>query len=201
MMQRQSAAVWLLLLLLIGVPLLGAAPPAAAAPAAPQAELITNGGFDAGATGWTQYSSAGSTLIGAYCPGTRTNCAWFGAKNNTEDRLSQKITIPAGVSARLSFWWTLETDELGTAADTFRVNLLNSTGGLIRTLATFDNSTLDEYTWDNPVFDISSYAGQTVQVQFVGKTDAINASSFWLDDVSVQTGGAYKKTRLPYIRR
>ncbi|MGQ9490727.1 MAG: hypothetical protein ACUVR4_11630 [Anaerolineae bacterium] len=39
--------------------------------------------------------------------------------------------------------------------------------------------------WDQIVADLSAYAGQTVVIQFAGRTDESNVSDFYVDDVSV----------------
>jgi hypothetical protein len=69
------------------------------------AELVTNGDFEAGNTGWTTGGSSSSNIgaFGFYHSATR---AWFTAAiNPNRGTLSQTITgLAAGQTATISFW-------------------------------------------------------------------------------------------------
>lgn len=171
--------------------------------AAPAVELIVNGGFESAGTGWSQSSARGNNLISGFFVYSGKAAADLAgnALNNDTDRLTQKITVPANVSARLQFWWALRTEEAGVAFDTLAIKVLNNSGGLLKTLATYDNTTLAPYTWEQASFDLSAYAGQTIQIQFEAKTDQGNPTEFFIDDVSVRTAGPMKRSFLPLIRR
>jgi hypothetical protein len=100
------------------------------------------------------------------------------------------VTIPSGCSATLSFWLHIDTTESTSTdkPDTFTVQLLNSSGTVLTTLATFSNlNAASGYTQHS--YDVSSYAGQTVTLKFSGtETDTDGGTtSFVLDDNALQT--------------
>jgi kumamolisin len=75
-------------------------------------QLITNGGFESGATGWTQYYSGGYyAIIGNRgLPHAGSQLALMCAYPDCDDRISQTITIPATIhKAMLSFWVSTQT--------------------------------------------------------------------------------------------
>jgi bacillopeptidase F (M6 metalloprotease family) len=72
-----------------------------------------------------------------------------------------------------------------TAYDTLKVQVRNSGGTVLATLATYSN--LDKgTTWVQRSFDLSAYKGQTVQLHFLGTEGSTTATSFLVDDVSVK---------------
>jgi len=156
--------------------------------------LLTNPGFESGATGWTQTSTLGFNPI-TNDPGqpahTGTWKAWFNGNGSADtDTVSQAVTIPSGCHASLSFWLHIDTTENTTTAkpDTFKVQLLNSGGTVLTTLATFSN--LDKVTgYAQHSYDVSAYAGQAVTLKFTGtETDANGGTTnFVADDTAIQT--------------
>jgi len=154
-----------------------------------QTQLITNGGFESGSTGWTATSgvitngTGESAHAGSYY-------AWLdGYGAATTDTVKQSVSIPSTVtSATLSFWLHIDTAETttSTAYDKLTVQLLNSSGTVLTTLATYSNLNANSgYTQKN--FDVSAYKGQTVQVYFKGVEDSEYQTSFVIDDVSLLT--------------
>ncbi len=131
-------------------------------------QLITNPGFESGATtGWSATSGIINTSSkeparsGSYK-------AWLdGYGTATTDTVSQPVTIPAGCSASYSFWLHIDTAETTktTEYDTLKAQVLNSSGTVLGTLATYSNlNAATGYT--QHTFDLSSYAGQTVTLKF-----------------------------------
>jgi len=152
-------------------------------------QLITNGGFESGSPGWTGTSgvitngTGESAHAGSYY-------AWLdGYGAATTDTVKQSVSIPSTVtSATLSFWLHIDTAETttSTAYDKLTVQLLNSSGTVLTTLATYSNLNANSgYTQKN--FDVSAYKGQTVQVYFKGVEDSEYQTSFVIDDVSLLT--------------
>lgn len=194
-----TVKIWLTLLLCVTIlaPL-----PAQAATTAPAAELLQDGGFEAGGAAWTQTSTAGNALVsGDYAHSGSLGAYLAGNVGATVDRLSQKVFLPDDVVVRLSFWWALRTSESGAAADKLQVNVRNASGGLLKTLVTLDNTSLEPWLWEHRVYDLAMFGGQTVQIEFIATTDATLITDFWVDDVSVQTGGPLRKTLLPLVLR
>jgi len=94
------------------------------------------------------------------------------------------VTIPAtATSATLSFWLHIDTAETTTitAFDTLKVQIRNTSGTVLSTLATFSN--LNKATgFSQKSFSVLSFKGQTVQVFLVGVEDSSLQTSFVVDD-------------------
>ncbi len=179
-------------LILLGCSLLGFAltvsllsPRGSDAAAAGCVELLRDAGFEAGGQGWVQYSAQGYELISDFNPRTGRLGAYLAGVNNADDRISQQVALPPTTTAlTLDAWWYLATAETAGVFDTMTVSLLRTDGAVLATLVTVNN-TAPVGVWDELVFDLTSYAGQTVGIQFEAHTDANNISDFYLDDVSL----------------
>jgi hypothetical protein len=150
-------------------------------------QLFLNPGFELGAVNWT--ATAGVlTNSGIMPPRTGTWNAWMnGYGEDHIDTLEQQVTIPAAAtSATLSFWVFIETDESpGFAFDFLSVQVLNSGGSLLETLATYSNEdALAAYV--QKTFDLTDYAGQTIKVRWTGTEDSSLYTSFVIDDTSLE---------------
>ena len=89
-------------------------------------------------------------------------------------------------SATLSFYLHVDTSETTstTAYDKLTVQVLNSSGTVLKTLATYSNlNAASGYTQRS--FDLSAYIGQTVTLRFTGTEDSSLQTSFVLDDTSL----------------
>lgn len=182
--QHRSALAWFLLATLaVLVPLAQWASSAHGAAPAGCSEWIRNGGFEDGGLGWQQISAGGYEIISDFNPHTGRLGAYLAGVNNADDRLSQQVTLPAG-TITLRAWWYLATAETAGAFDQMTVALLRPDGSLLAELITVDN-TAPVGVWDELVSDLSPYAGQTVSLRFIGRTDDNNISDFYLDDVSI----------------
>lgn len=150
------------------------------------AQAVTNGGFESGTSPWTQSSSGLITSRTGESPHAGSSYAWLdGTGGSRTDTLSQSVTVPSGCgTATLTFWLHVDTDE--TTSSTAYDKLTARIGGT--TLATYSN--LDESTgYVQKSFDVSSFAGQTVNLTFTGTEDYSLQTSFVLDDVSLDTSG------------
>ena len=152
-------------------------------------ELIVNGGFESGTTPWTASTGVitNSTSEAAHAGSYK---AWLdGYGTATTDTLVQTVSIPStATTATLSFWLHVDTAETSTttAYDTLTVQLQNSSGTVLTTLATYSN--LNKNTgYAQKSFDVSAYKGQTVKVYFKGVEDASLQTSFVIDDVSLKS--------------
>ena len=86
-------------------------------------------------------SSSNSTCAGETAHGG-TGFAWLdGYGTSHTDSATQSVTIPAGkTSATLAFYLHIDTHESGSIAyDTLKVQVLNSSGSVLATLATYTN--------------------------------------------------------------
>jgi hypothetical protein len=75
-----------------------------------------------------------------------------------------------------------------TQFDRLFIEVRSTSGTLLATLATFSNlnkGTAGAYVLRGP-FSLSSFAGQTVRIQFRATTDGSLTTTFRVDDVSVK---------------
>lgn len=150
-------------------------------------ELIGNGGFESGATVWTETSGVINSDTNEPAHGGSWKAWLDGYGSSHTDYVRQSVTIPSSVSsATLSFYLHIDTAESGsTAYDTMKVQLITASGSYV-TLATYSNADAAS-GYALHTLDLSAYKGQTVQVNFYGVEDGSLQTSFVVDDVSLTT--------------
>ncbi|MGW6706729.1 M1 family aminopeptidase [Streptomyces sp. NPDC054956] len=161
------------------------AAPAAAAACTPT-QAVVNGGFESGTSPWTQSQTSVITNRAGQSAHGGTYFAWLNGVGSTHtDTLSQSVTIPAGCStASLTFWLRITTTETTTSTKYDKLTAKIGT----TTLATYSN--LDKNTgYAQKTFDVSAFAGQTVNLVFTGTEDSSLQTSFVVDDVALNTSG------------
>ena len=149
-------------------------------------QLVGNTGFENGSNNpapWTV--SAGVIDNSSFeAPHTGSWKAWLNGYGSTHtDTLWQSVSIPSNVTnAALSFWLHIDTAETANAAtDTMKVQVRNSAGTVLATLATYSNR--DTNTGYRQIsFDLTSYKGQTIQIYLKGVEDSTLKTSFVVDD-------------------
>jgi hypothetical protein len=151
------------------------------------AQLLGNNGFESGNSTWSASSGVITNSSGESAR-TGSYYAWLdGYGSATTDTLSQSVTIPSGcTAAALSFYLHIDTAETSTstAYDTLKVQVLNSSGTVLSTLATYSNlNAASGYTKRS--FSLASYAGQTVTLKFTGTEGNTLQTSFVLDDTAL----------------
>jgi hypothetical protein len=114
--------------------------------------------------------------------------AWMDGYGTTHtDTVLQQVTIPAAATAAtLTFFLHIDTAETSTttAFDTLTVQVRNSSGTVLSTLATFSN--LNHATgYSQKSFNLLSFKGQTIQIFFKGVEDSTLQTSFVVDDVNL----------------
>jgi hypothetical protein len=114
--------------------------------------------------------------------------AWLDGYGTTHtDTALQQVTIPStATAATLTFFLHIDTAETSTttAFDTLTVQVRNSSGTVLSTLATFSN--LNHNTgYAQKSFNLLSFKGQTIQIFFKGAEDSTLQTSFVLDDVNL----------------
>ena len=143
---------------------------------------LVNGDFE-GTTGWT-YAGFGSRQT----TGTAHGGVAFGQVGGTDNgsgSVTQSFTVPA-TGNTLRFWMYVTTSETTTTTkyDYLYVEVLNSAGTVLGTLATYSN--LDKGTaYAQKSFALSTWAGQTVQLRFRGTSDVSLPTTFRIDDATV----------------
>lgn len=103
------------------------------------------------------------------------------------DTASQAVSIPASqTSATLSFWLQVDTAESGTtnAYDTLKVQVFDTSGNLLGTLAQFSNINAAS-GYQQHSASLNAYIGKSVVVKFIGTEDGSLQTSFVLDDVGL----------------
>lgn len=153
-------------------------------------QLLGNPGFETGtASPWT-ISTGVLNNTTSEPPHGGTWDAWMDGYGTTHtDTVLQQVAIPSTVtSATLTFWLHIDTAETTTTTvyDTLTVQIRNSSGTVLATLATYSN--LNHNTgYAQKSFDLTSYKGQTIQVYLVGAEDSTLQTSFVVDDFALTT--------------
>lgn len=159
-------------------------------------QLLADPGFENGTAiaPWTQSSTLGFAPVNNDTADEPAHSgswdAWFNGDGTADtDTVAQSAAIPAGCTATLSFWLHIDTTENTTTAkpDTLTVRLLDSSGTVLTTLATYSNLNHNSgYT--QHTFDVSAYAGRTVTVQFTGtETDTNGGTTSFVEDDNALT--------------
>ncbi len=153
-------------------------------------QLIGNPGFENGSANpapWT--ATAGVIDSTASQPAhSGTWKAWLDGYGTTHtDTLLQTVTIPStATSATLAFWLHIDTSETTTitAFDVLRVQIRNTSGTVLSTLATYSN--LNKAAgYSQKSFNVLSFAGQTVQIFLTATEDSSLQTSFVVDDFTL----------------
>ncbi|MES2015318.1 MAG: Ig-like domain-containing protein [Pseudomonadota bacterium] len=152
-------------------------------------QVLLNPGFESGSASWTATSGVITSDASQVAHGGSWK-AWlngYGAAHT--DSLYQQVAIASTVnSATLSFWLKIVSDETTTtnAYDTLKVQVRNTSGAVLATLATYSNLNKGT-TYLQKSFDVSAYKGQTVRIYFEGIEGSTVATSFVVDDVTLTT--------------
>jgi hypothetical protein len=165
-------------------------------------ELIVDGGFEQatangnsapGWTGTTNISGDSTILVNGPYPHAGTDYANLGGSASETDTLTQTVTIPStATSASLTFWTNIVTQETTTTTkyDLLTVNVIaGSTTTTKLTLSNLDNTSSSNTngTYFKPAaIDLTSYKGQSIQLQFKATNDSTLTTTFRIDDVSLQ---------------
>jgi len=154
-------------------------------------QLLGNTGFESGAaTPWVM--SSGTLCSNSGCSGETAHAgSWFawldGYGSAHTDTVSQSLTIPSGKSsATLAFYLHIDSAETttSTAYDTLKVQVLDASGTVLATLATYSN--LNKATgYSLKSLNMAPYIGRSVKVRFLASEDSSLQTSFVIDDVTL----------------
>jgi primary-amine oxidase len=154
----------------------------------PGPERIVNGGFEGSAAPWAL--SGHATRSTGPNPHSGTGYLILGNVVSAKGSAYQQVSVPGGSAPGLTFWLNVITNETTTtiANDVLYVEIRNSGGTLLQTLATYSN--LDRGSpgayVQRGAFNLSAYAGQTIRIQFRVTGNATLPTSFLVDDVSLR---------------
>jgi hypothetical protein len=153
-------------------------------------QLLGNPGFENGSSSPAPWSATTGVIDNSTSEAAHTGSwkAWMDGYGSAHtDTVSQQVAIPSTTtSATLSFWLHIDTAETSTttAFDTLTVQIKNSSGTVLATLATYSN--LNANTgYLQKSFDVTSYKGQTIQVFLTGTEDSQKQTSFVVDDFAL----------------
>jgi len=149
-------------------------------------ELIENGSFETSA--FDPWQAVGHPLIRddeahAF---ESAHYAWLGTRSGGHDEVYQTVVVPEPLcTATLIYAWnvaTLDMCDEHSPKDRFMVSIRDAEG---LTLQVLDNlSECDAVGfWQQNGFDLSGYAGKTIQVHFQADTDGQRISNLFVDDV------------------
>ena len=145
--------------------------------------VVANGTFEDGLNGWTEWSSEDWPLIlSTELPvpaHSGTWAVWLGGGVNETSYIGQQVTIPASMPYLHYWFWIDSTDSCGGDLATIRLD-----GAAVKA----QDLCAPESTggWVEASADLSGYAGQSVPLQIHVVNDGARASSFFVDDVSLQ---------------
>ncbi len=154
------------------------------------AQLLGNPGFETGSISpWTstpyvlQNTSSGEPAQAG---------SWFawldGYGQPHTDTLAQTVTIPSNcTSATFSFYTNIQTDDPGgTVYDTLKVQVLNSSGTVLSTLAKYSNENATN-SYVQHSFSLNSFIGKTITLKFTGVETLYGYyTSFLVDTTSLK---------------
>ncbi len=152
-------------------------------------ELLVNGGFENSVSPWVSSGSGAFYTANGNYPHGGTGYVYFGVNNSRTGQSYQTVSIPSNAAGTLTFWLNVTSSETtsSTQYDKLFVEVRNTSGSLLTTLATYSNlnkGTAGVYLQKS--FNVSAYKGQTVRVQFRATTDSSLATTFRVDDASLQ---------------
>ena len=150
---------------------------------------IVNGGFEGSASPWVGSGTGYFYVANGNYPHGGTGYIYFGVNNSVSGQAYQTVTIPTTATGTLDFWLNVTSSETttSTAYDRLFVEVRNTSGTLLATLATYSNlnkGSAGAYTLRS--LNVAAYRGQTVRVQFRSTTDSSLATTFRVDDVSLR---------------
>jgi len=161
-------------------------PPTATSTPPQGSNLVQNSGFEASSNTWVYRGanhprrSTTQAHSGSYSLKLGSNSGQQG-----DSTTYQPVTIPGGAkSANLTFYYWPASNDSSTYAWQ-EADIVNSSGTIIQQL--FRNTTNDR-SWIQMNFDLSSYAGQTIGIQFLDHENSNGGAYYnymYVDDVSL----------------
>lgn len=152
-------------------------------------ELLVNGGFETSVSPWVGSGTGYYYIANGNYPKSGTGYIYFGTANSIAGQYYQQVTIPSTATGTLTFWLNVTSDETTTTTqyDKLFVEVRNTSGTLLTTLATYSNlnkATAGSYTQRS--LSVAGYKGQTVRIQFRATTDSSLQTTFRVDDASLR---------------
>jgi len=147
--------------------------------------LLADGGLEDG-TDWDAKNSDGFPLLSRQVVHSGAQAAYLGGRNNIVDRLSTSLSLPATAQTiTLRFWWQLQSQErANNGNDHLAVVAANPQGFPLQTFVDLrGRDAVSE--WQSISMDMTQFAGQTIQLQFLASTDTDQITDFFIDDIEI----------------
>ena len=153
-------------------------------------ELLTNGGFEVSASPWVGSGTGYFYTVNGSAPQAGTGYIYFGVNNSISGQSYQTVSIPTTATGTLTFWLNVTSSETTTSTqyDKLFVEVRNSSGTLLSTLATYSNlnKVAAATTYSQKSFNVAAYKGQTVRIQFRSTMDSSITTTFRVDSASLK---------------
>lgn len=152
-------------------------------------ELLVNPGFETSLSPWVMSGTGALYTNNGNYPHGGTGYPYFGAANSRTGQTYQTVAIPSNATGTMTFWLNVTSDETTTTTqyDKLFVEVRNTSGTLLSTLATYSN--LNKGTagvYSQKSLSMAAYKGQTVRLQFRVSTDSSLITTFRVDDASLK---------------
>ena len=151
---------------------------------------LANPGFETGdLTGWTVDGTNDAPTVqssvvhsGSYAAALGNFDTVPGYEPTGDSSFYQTVTIPAGTYT-LSFWYWPYSSDPQVDGYWQAVYVEDTSGNILGTLMTTSD---DSEAWEQQIFDLSPYAGQTVRIEFLVHQDGFSdGTGMYLDDVAI----------------
>ena len=153
-------------------------------------QILGNPGFENGSANTAPWTLTSGVINNSSSepPHSGSWDAWLDGYGATHtDTALQQVTIPStATAATLRFFLHIDSDETttSTAFDKLTVQIRNSSGTVLSTLATYSN--LNKAAgYSQKTFNLLSFKGQAIQIFFKGVEDSTLQTSFVLDDITL----------------
>ncbi len=155
----------------------------------PGSNLVQNGGFEASSSTWVYGSTNHPSRSRAQAHSGRYSLKLGKSSGQQGDSTAyQLVTIPGNAkTATLSFYYWPASNDSSTYAWQ-EADIVDSNGNVLQQL--FRNTTNDQ-SWIQLSFDLSSYAGKTIGIQFLDHENSNGYSYYtymYVDDVALKVG-------------
>jgi hypothetical protein len=159
-----------------------------------QSQLVGNSGFETGtAAPWVLNGAAIANNGYAH---SGTYLLWLGGMAQWNDAAYQTVSVPMAISsATLSFFYNIvSADTNATAVDTLTATIQDTNGTVLATVGTWSNTNRDPSAgnpyYHQQTFNLLPYAGKTIRIAFASHNNSTLITSFFVDDVTIQTAAA-----------
>jgi plastocyanin len=154
-----------------------------------KSQLLKNPGFEGGNANWNPNQAGIITNTTTFPPhGGKFKAQLNGTGQTNTASIFQQVAVPSNAcSASLSFFLRISTTETTTtqANDKLKVQILNTSGKVLRTLKTYSN--LDKSSsYQQKTFNILNFKGQTIRIRFIGTENSSLKTTFLIDDTAVR---------------